>query len=359
MPVRVSIARQLGVFTIHAFVKSEDSSYAGAVQDRAATIDLREILDALARADVPATERRDGRLVVDGAVVPIEAKHLSVVTPATARGLPRPPEGVLGVVVADRISDDARRELASRGWGWVDRRGHVRMWTKRLRIATEIDPLRTEPPSERFTSVFPPVGIEVALALLEEPEREWRVTDLAARVGRSAGGVSERLRALREAGLVDRRNRPIVPDLFWELVPPWHQRPVALGTFPGLEGPFDQLSWLGLPADWVLTDTQAALILGAPVLASSDGPPDFYVPQPSMVDVAVSHFGPGRGRPAATIRPMRYAGVHADAPFQRTPSGIQVAHPVVVALDLAHDRARGREVVEAWEPESLGITRVW
>src|SRR5439155_19034718 len=225
-------------------------------------------LDALTRARVPASVRRDGQLVVDGVVVPVEMERLAIVTPATARGLGRAPKGVLGVVVADRISEDARRELVSRGWGWVDRRGHVRMWTKGLRIATEIEPLRTKAPTERFTSVFPPVGIEVALALLEEPKRDWSVTDLAGTVGRSAGGVSERLRALRDAGLVDRRNRPIVPDLFWELVGPWHQRPAALASFPGLDGPFDQLSWLGLPTDWVLTDTQAALLLCAPVIAS-------------------------------------------------------------------------------------------
>jgi hypothetical protein len=128
-------------------------------------------------------------------------------------------------------------------------------------------------------SAFPPVGIEVALALLEDPECGRSVTDLAGIIGRAAGGVSERLRALRDAGLVDRRNRPILPDLFWELVGPWHQRPAALASFPGVDGPFDQLSWLGLPAEWVLTDTQAALLLGAPVIASSDGPPSTSPPR--------------------------------------------------------------------------------
>jgi hypothetical protein len=320
---------------------------------------LRELLEALARAKVPASGGRAGQLVVDGTEIPIEIKRSSAVTPAVARGLRRPPKGSLGVVVADRISEDARRELVSRGWGWVDRRGHLRVWTPGLRIATEIEPLRARIPGERFASVFPPVGIEVALALLENPARGWSVTDLAARIGRAAGGVSERLRALQHAGLVDRRNRPIVPELFWELVGPWHQRPTGLGSFPGLDGPFDQLSWLGLPTDWVVTDTQAALILGAPVIASSDGPPDFYVPQPSVVDAAVSHFGPARGQPAASVRPIRNAGMNSDAPFQRTASGIQVAHPVVVALDLAHDRARGREVVEAWDPTPLGVVRVW
>src|SRR5207248_5768591 len=118
-------------------------------------------------------------------------KRLSAVTPVIARGLRRPPKGTLGMVVADRISEDARRELAARGWGWVDRRGHLRVWTPGLRIATEIEPLRTQAPGERFASVFPPVGIEVALALLEDPELDWSVTDLATRIARAAGGVSE------------------------------------------------------------------------------------------------------------------------------------------------------------------------
>jgi hypothetical protein len=297
--------------------------------------------------------------MIDGTELDLDIKQLSAVTPAIARRLGHPRKGVLGVVVADRISQDARNELASLGWGWVDRRGHVRVWTKGLRIASDFEAARATAPGERFTSVFPPVGIEVALALLKEPEREWSVKDLAASVGRAAGGVSERLRALREAGLIERSNRPIIPDLFWELVRAWHQRPTGLGSFPALDGAFEQLSWLGLPGEWVLTDTQAALILGAPVIASRDDPPDFYVPQPSMVDAAVSHFGPSRGQPAATVRPIRFAGIHTTEPFQRTKSGVQVAHPVIVALDLAHDRARGREMVEGWDPAPLGVTRVW
>lgn len=323
-----------------------------------ATADLRELLDALKRAHVPASVRR-GRLVVDGVDLDADVRQLSVVTPAIARGIGHPSRGVLGIVVADRISEEARAVLADLGWGWVDRRGHVRVWTKGLRISSSIEALRADVPADRFASAFPPVGIEVALALLRQPEREWTVKDVAATTGRAAGGVSERLRALRDAGLVDRSNRPIVPELFWELVGAWHQRPTGLGSFPGLDGPFEQLSWLGLPSDWVLTDTQAALVFGAPVIASNDGPPDFYVPQASMVDAAVSHFGPSRGQAAATIRPIRYAGIHATEPFQRTRAGIQVAHPVVVALDLAHDRARGREMVEGWDPTQLGVTRVW
>lgn len=154
--------------------------------------ELRELLDAFARAKVPPSARRDGQLVVDGQKLSIEIKRLSAVTPRVASGPGRPAKGTLGVVLADRISEEARRELASRGWGWVDRRGHLRVWMPGLRISTAIESRRTHAPDERLASVFPPVGIEVALALLEEPERDWSLSGLAARIGRAAGGISER-----------------------------------------------------------------------------------------------------------------------------------------------------------------------
>jgi len=85
----------------------------------------------------------------------------------------------------------------------------------------------------------------------------------------------------------------------------------------------------------------------------------FYVSQVSIVDLALSHFGTARAQPGATVRGARYAGIFETEPFQRTSGGFAVAHPVVVALDLAHDRARGREIVEAWDPGDLGVARVW
>lgn len=319
-----------------------------------------EVVEALKRAGLPVAVRA-GDLIIDGVRVELDVSERAVVTPAVARGLHRPRVGALGVVVADRISQDARHELAAVGWSWVDRRGHVRLWAPGLRVMSEITPLAAPRADARFASVFPPVGVEIALALLKDPDPDvdWTPTELARVVGRSVGGVSERLRALRDAGLVDRRNRPLQPELFWELVTPWRERSFGLAAFPALGSGFAQLSWLGLPAGWTLTDTRAALALGAPLIASADGPPDFYVPQASMVDLALAHFGAARGEPAATVRAIRFAGVHEVEPFRVTPDGFRVAHPVVVALDLAQDRARGREVVGQWDPISVGVTRVW
>lgn len=322
---------------------------------------LDELLEPLRSLGVAATILGGvpGRLKVGDLTLRVELRELAVVTPALARGLGDSPREAMGVVVADRISEAARLELAANGWGWFDRRGHLRLSAPSLQVMSTFDRPRRANVAIRHASTFPPVGIEVAVALLKEPGRDWKVTDLAATLGRSAGGVSERLTALRDAGLVDRRNRPLCPDLFWELVVPWHVKPVGLASFPGLDGPFSQLSWLGIPGDWVLTDTRAAVMLGAPLLAGTAVAPDFYVPQPSVVDSALSHFAGARADVAATVREIRYAGIHESEPFDRTAAGFGIAHPVVVALDLAIDRARGREVVESWDPTALGVTRVW
>ena len=42
------------------------------------------------------------------------------------------------VVVADRISDAGRDVLRADGWGWLDRRGHLRLWAPGLRIESPL-----------------------------------------------------------------------------------------------------------------------------------------------------------------------------------------------------------------------------
>ena len=84
------------------------------------------------------------------------------------------------------------------------------------------------------------------------------------------------------------------------------------------------------------------------MLVSGEGPPDFYVPQPSIVDLAVSHFGPARGEAAATIRPVRYAGIRDARPSDgrlqvsgsRTPSSSRSTLPRI-ALEAVRSSSHG------------------
>ena len=127
---------------------------------------LQELVGALARAGIPASSGIDDALVIDGVSVHVHLERMAVVTSVTARGLAQPVGDVLAIVIADRISEEARRELIERGWGWFDRRGHIRLWAEGVRVSTEVDFSSAKTAKARFAAVFPPVGIEVALALL-------------------------------------------------------------------------------------------------------------------------------------------------------------------------------------------------
>lgn len=107
-----------------------------------------------------------------------------------------------------------------------------------------------------------------------------------------------------------------------------------------------------------MTDTVAAVAYGAPLVAASGYPPDFYVPSEAVVNRAIATLGttPRMDERACTVSVAPVRSVcrrRTTLPSETWP----VASHVVVALDLAKDRARGREVLERWNPE--GFSRVW
>jgi hypothetical protein len=59
--------------------------------------------------------------------------------------------------------------------------------------------------------------------------------------------------------------------------------------------------------------------------------------------------------PTALVTARRVWPTPEQGPLPFLPT----AHPLFLALDLAQDPARGREVLEQWHPDQPGITRVW
>ena len=53
--------------------------------------------------------------------------------------------GTIGVVVADRITRDARRSLQEAGWGWLDLRGHIHLAAPGIFIDANLPPLKVLP----------------------------------------------------------------------------------------------------------------------------------------------------------------------------------------------------------------------
>ena len=87
---------------------------------------------------------------------------------------------------------------------------------------------------------------------------------------------------------------------------------------------------------------------------------DFLVPDESVLQRSIRLLGPTTSATEAAIS-VRIAPV-PDATRRRVGPGRSsewpLAHPLFVALDLAQDAGRGREILDAWEPDERW-TRVW
>jgi hypothetical protein len=305
------------------------------------------------RADL-TVQTADGRHLI------LEVKALASPAPADVDRLARAaatPETVR-VLVADRIVPRVREQLRNAGWSWLDRRGHFFLLAPGLLIDSDIAPLRDERATRARPVLDTDVGIDVATAILTESGRKLSIRALVAFTGRSLGAVHHAVRSLTEEGLVGPHGLPLVPELFWEVAARWRPLRVPLAASPD---PDDHRNGQGPDGEWVLCDTLAASAFGAAPVIRGDYPPDFYVPDARTVRVARQLFGDplSADRRAATVAvaPATWTCARSVGPVgaeMRWPA----AHPVVVALDLAIDAGRGREILDGWTPPEP-FTRVW
>jgi hypothetical protein len=200
----------------------------------------------------------------DGRHVLVELKRLSTPTPAQVSRLVadrerRPHPDALYVLVADRISEVVRAELRRRGWGWLDLRGHLHLAGHGVFVDADVPPVKGR--ADRKDAFSGSAGLEVACALLLEPDIQHGVRDLARRIARSPSTVSEVLHAFRRQGLAGSDGVAVLPNLFWETVSAWRPRDVPLADLPrpgtgsvntALQLGFDdveaQPGWARLPA---------------------------------------------------------------------------------------------------------------
>lgn len=248
------------------------------------------------------------------------------------------------VVVAERISASAREQLNRVNIPWLDRRGHL--WVRADGVFVNVDIAPSRLPPTRVVDVLSGTGLDISIALLTSPEKAYGVNELARRISRSPGRVSEILTALRSEGLVESGNRPVVPQLFWDVADRWSTPWTPLTSAP--------------PSSthrYRLSGTLGAVALDAPIAGGALGRPQLYVIDATDLSALTNAYGgTGSGWAAAEVAvcPSRFgfsltSGVDRD--------GYTVASHLLVALDLAQDRARGREVLNGWDP--VGVPRVW
>ncbi|WP_192581809.1 helix-turn-helix domain-containing protein [Rhodococcus wratislaviensis] len=335
-------------------------------------VDAFAQLDIEARPPVTASESNVDLVVdPDGVAVPIRVEFRTLVTDDVAERLLTdiaPPTTSAAstplLVVADRVTDAARTVLIRHHGGYLDLRGRLALRTDRLVIDADVAPVTER--AARSEALAGKAGLEVATAILRRPERARTVRGLARELGRSPSTVSEILAALRRDGLLDKDNTLIGTDLFWKVADRWTSRRVHLAQppTPG-DTSLQRTLRLGLDAldgpGWALTDSAAAAAYGAPLAFREGQSVDFFVPDPSILRRASTLLGTAESarHAHATVRVAPVpAAVQPRITLATSPLEWPLTHPVFVALDLAQDLGRGREILDAWTPGDRW-TRVW
>lgn len=135
----------------------------------------------------PAPDQGSDLTVVPqaGPPVRIEVKRLSLADGAgvrrqiesIARHGRRQPLAVTPVLVADRVTEEARALLRKARWGWLDLRGHLHLVSDGVFIDAQL------PRMQQAASCKDPlagrVGLEVASSMLIEPQISVTVCGLA------------------------------------------------------------------------------------------------------------------------------------------------------------------------------------
>jgi len=297
---------------------------------------------------------------IDDRDVPIEIKTTAYATPERVRAIVKQPRqrSETHLLVADHITEAARQDLIAAGWSWLDRRGHLYLRAPGVMIDREVDPLPRPGVGATPDAISGAAGLAVAYAILLDPEAPQPVRASAPLLGFSPASISTSRTALRDAGLLERDGLPVVPELFWALADVWKPERTWLTDKPKPGDTHTNVHNLAA-AGWCLTGTAAAVEWGAPVVAA--GPIlDLYVPGPVMVAIAQREYSAARNAidSSASIAVAPAALVTSRRLPPRRKGRWPLAHPLAIALDLAQDRARGREILEDWTPPSE-FHRVW
>jgi hypothetical protein len=288
----------------------------------------------------PEVERKAGSLVLslDRNRIDIEVVAAAYATSARVRELidtAASTTRAVRVLVSDRITADARAQLEQAGWGYLDRRGHLRLPASGLLIDTDVRSMETHQPAIA-DPIMGRAGLAVAYRLLTHSKEPLRPTHSG--TGFAPSTVSVALQRIRDAGLLGSDGRALVPELFWVLAGQWSPDRWWLLTAPDPS----EAAWHDpTAAGWCLSGTLAAVELGAPITTTTSIC-DLYVPGPVDLTIAARRYGvtndPNMAAASIAVAPVAEVTAHRRPPLAQD---WPLAHPVAVALDLAQDQSRG------------------
>jgi hypothetical protein len=338
---------------------------------RQAEADFTSVLEDLGLGVHAAAPDSGADLIVDvdDTTVLVNVKAVALATPQRAADVAsaRRDDGqVIPVLVADSIAAAAKEILRAEGWGWLDRRhGHLVLRGRGLLLDTTV-PCLQRPRRIVLSPLAGRAAKSYAAALLMTPEAPPSMRDVARRSGMASATIGEAAQRLRAAALIRDDGRPLYPELFWELAGAWSEyQPVPLQHLPRQADLAPPVELAGKPGELhtlgpALSGTAAALAYDAPLAVAGDVPPDFYLPNSAAVSSFVRRLGRAeRFEDRActiTVAPIQQVceqrlSIPAKSPWP-------LVHPLFVALDLAQDHTRGREILEGFTPPQE-FTRVW
>lgn len=312
-------------------------------------------------------ENRPGDLELDlgRETIALEMKYRALADESAARNLlsERRTANIPLLVVADRVTEEARHLLVT-GGGYLDLRGRLALHAPGVFIDADLEPVMTR--AGRTGALSGSAGLEVAVAILMAPNRSVTVRGLARELRRSPSTVSEILSALRSDGFLSESNVLSGPDLFFAVASRWPTRRFQLAAVP-VPGASRMMASLHLGLDdldgpgWALTDSAAAVAYGAPLAYRSGQVLDFLVPNEAIARRALTVLGEATlasgAEAAIRVAPVPMAA-EQRVDLSSNPTEWPLAHPLFVALDLAQDAGRGREILDAWTPDARW-SRVW
>lgn len=291
------------------------------------------------------------------------------------------------IVVANQLSEAAKdilaehnRSLRVHGWSWFDRRGDLQLNHPDVSGTIQFAGAK---PGQRGASggvsrlaaprsdgpIRGRAGISCAASMLLHPDDPPSIRAIAREAQMSHGAIGEASKLLRSAGLVLSNGQPDVPDLFWALAAVWGPtRATPVGALPtdeiaerlhaNADGPA-----MAMVPGWCLGGDEAALAWGALMFVAGSLP---WIWVPTEVDARRAERRLGSASwndcaavvavpPTALVTLNRVWPQTGGRPLPHLPT----AHPLFLALDLAQDPSRGREILEQWQPDEPGIQRVW
>ena len=268
-------------------------------------------------------------------------------------------EQIVPMLVSPYLSPESRAICRDHDVAYLDLEGNARLVFDGVYIERTV-PHRPKSETRALRSIFTPKAAAILRVLLREPERPWRVTDLAANANASLGHVSNVCKALLEREWADRRHDGVVLIQPNALLRTWrksYRRPRGgrIDAYAHLHGrQFDELTRTVLNSRPGLPRAVYALASAAQWIApfSRDATQSFYT----------DHAGARLLRETLDLRPV---GMGANVVLRLTTDeslfddaieplpGLFCTDPIVTYLDLWCGNDREREAADHLAKEVL------